>query len=146
MENTKRCLNFHNLMPVDQGFRHHYPNLCPLKAVAVREVMHLTMVHVLDTFGNIFKGDTLHKKHLPNGLDGIQMSKGGATHAIVCCFCPYSCSNDDYTYQHLLATQPYHPVGLWDMLWVHEWVLIQNQGACTGSSEEDLQGVIPLML
>ena len=32
------------------------------------------------------------------------MSKGGAAHAIVCRFCPYACSNDDYTYCHLAAT------------------------------------------
>ena len=27
----------------------------------------------------------------------------GATHTIVCCFCPYACSNDDYAYWHLSA-------------------------------------------
>ena len=32
------------------------------------------------------------------------MSKGGAAHAIVCCFCLYACSNDDYMYHHLAAT------------------------------------------
>ena len=32
------------------------------------------------------------------------MSKGRAAHAIVCCFCPYACSNNDYTYLHLAAT------------------------------------------
>ena len=31
------------------------------------------------------------------------MRKGGAAHAIVCCFCPYTCSNDDYAYRHLAA-------------------------------------------
>ena len=36
MEDTKRCLDFHNLMPVDQGFRCRDPNLHHLKAVAVR--------------------------------------------------------------------------------------------------------------
>ena len=111
MEDMKRCLDFHKSMPVDQGFRHHDPNLHCLKAVAVREVMHLTMILVLDkdhthysdTFGNIFEGDTLCKKHFPNGPNGIKTRRGGATHAIVCCFCPYACSNDDYAYWHLLA-------------------------------------------
>ena len=32
------------------------------------------------------------------------MSKGMATHTIVCCFCPYTCSNNDYAYHHLVAT------------------------------------------
>ena len=32
------------------------------------------------------------------------MRKGGATHAIVCRFCPYTCLNDDYTYHHLATT------------------------------------------
>ena len=31
-------------------------------------------------------------------------SKGGAAHVIVCHFCPYACTNDDYTYHHLVAT------------------------------------------
>ena len=78
----------------------------------VKEVTHLTMILVLDedhthysnAFRNIFEEDTLHKKHFPDGLQGIKMSKGGAAHAIVCCFCPYTCSNDDYTYHHLMAT------------------------------------------
>ena len=78
----------------------------------VKEVMHLTMIIVLDddhmhysdAFRNIFEEDTLHKKHFPDGLQGIMMSKGGATHAIVCHFCPYACSNDDYAYHHLAAT------------------------------------------
>ena len=59
--------------------------------------------HYNDTFGNIFEGGALCKKCFPNGSDGIQMRKGGATHAVVCCFCPHACSNDDYTYHHLLA-------------------------------------------
>ena len=112
MEDSKRCLDFHDSTPVDQSFRHHDPNLHHLKAVAVKEVTHLTMILVLDEdhthysdpFGNIFKKDTLHKKHFPDGLDGITMSKGGATHTIVCCFCPYACLNDDYAYHHLVAT------------------------------------------
>ena len=112
MEDTKRCLDFCNSMPIDQGFRHCDPNLCCLKAVVVREVTHLTMIlmldenhtHYSDAFGNIFEGDALHKKHFPNGPDGIKTKRGGATHAIVCHFCPYTCLNDDYTYQHLFAT------------------------------------------
>ena len=32
------------------------------------------------------------------------MSKSGAAYAIVCHFCPYACSNDDYAYHHLTAT------------------------------------------
>ena len=110
MEDMKRCLDFHDLMPIDQNFRHD-PNLCHLKAVMVKEVMHLTMILVLDedhthysdAFRNIFKGDTLHKKHFPNGPDDIKMRKGGAAHAIVCHFCPYTCLNDDYTYHQLAA-------------------------------------------
>ena len=70
MEDSKRCLDFHNSMPVDQTFRCHDPNLHCLKAVAVKEVTHLTMIIVLDedhmhysdTFRNIFKEDTLCKK------------------------------------------------------------------------------------
>ena len=111
MEDTKRCLDFCNSMPIDQGFRHHDPNLHHLKAVTVREVMHLTMILVLDedhthysdAFGDIFEGDALHKKHFPDGPNGIQTKRGGATYAIVCHFCPYACSNDDYTYRHLSA-------------------------------------------
>ena len=111
MESTKRCLDFCNLMPVDQGFRHQDLNLHQLKAVAVKEVMHLTMIlmldkdhtHYNDTFGNIFEGGTLCKKHFPDGSGGIQTRKGGAAHAIVCCFCLHTCSNNDYAYCHLSA-------------------------------------------
>ena len=98
--------------PVDQTFRCCDPNLCHLKAVAVKEVSHLTMIiildkdhmHYSDAFGNIFKEDTLQKKQFPDGLEGIMMSKGGVAHVIVCHFCPSACSNDDYTYHHLVAT------------------------------------------
>ena len=111
MEDMKWCLDFHNSMPVDQGFRCHDPDLHCLKAVTLREVTHLTMIlmldkdhtHYSDTFGNIFKGDTLHKKHFPNGPNGIKTRSRVAAHAIVCHFCPYTCSNNDYTYQHLSA-------------------------------------------
>ena len=111
MEDMKRCLDFHDSMPVDQDFRHHDPNLYHLKAIVVKEVTHLTMIlmldedhtHYSDAFGNIFEGDALHKKCFPDGPDGIQMRKGGAAHAIVCHFCPYTCLNDDYAYHHLAA-------------------------------------------
>ena len=84
MEDTKRCLDFHESMPVDQNFRHCDPNLHHLKAVMVKEVTHLTMIlildedhtHYSDTFRNIFEGDTLHKMHFPNGLDGIKTRVG----------------------------------------------------------------------
>ena len=106
MEDMKRCLDFHDSMPIDQNFRCHDPNLSHLKAVMVKEVMHLTMVlildkdhtHYSDAFRYIFEGDTLCKKHFPIGLNGIQTRKGGAAHAIVFCFCPYTCLNDDYSY------------------------------------------------
>ena len=110
MEDLKRYLDFHNSMPVDQTFRYCDPNLHHLKAVTVK-VTHPTMIiilddqhmHYSDMFRNIFE-DTLCKKHFPNGLQGIMMSKGGAAHTIVCRFCPYTCSNDDYAYRHLVAT------------------------------------------
>ena len=64
MEGMKRCLDFCNSTPVDQGFRHQNPNLHRLKAVAIKEVTHLTIILVLDedhthysnAFRNIFKG------------------------------------------------------------------------------------------
>ena len=64
MEDMKRSLDFCDLTPIDQGFRHRDPNLHHLKAVTVKEVMHLTMILVLDedhthysdAFGNIFEG------------------------------------------------------------------------------------------
>ena len=82
-----------------------------LKAMAVKEVTHLTMILVLDedhthysdAFGNIFEGGALCKKHFPDGSSGIKMRKGGATQAIVCHFCPHACSNDNYAYCHLVA-------------------------------------------
>ena len=75
MEDLKRCLDFHNLMPVDQTFRCRDPNLHCLKAVTVKEVMHLTMIIVLDedhthysdVLRNIFKEETLCKKHFLDG-------------------------------------------------------------------------------
>ena len=96
LEGMNRSLDFHGTTPTDQGFRHHDPNLCCLKATAVKEVKHLMMVivfdedhtHYSDAFGNIFKEDTLHKKQFPDSPKGVTMSKGGAAHTIVCCFCP----------------------------------------------------------
>ena len=111
MESTRRCLDFRDSTPVNQEFHRRDPNLRCLKAVAVKEVEHLTMVLVLDedhthysdAFGNIFESGTFSKKWFPEGSDGIQMKKGGPTQAIVCHFCPYACLNDDYTYHHLAA-------------------------------------------
>ena len=88
MESTGRCLDFRDLnMPVDQEFRHRDPNLRRLKAIAVKEVEHLTMVLVLDkdhmhysdAFGNIFESGALSKKWFPKGSDGIKTKKGGPT-------------------------------------------------------------------
>ena len=100
------------MTPVDQTFRCHDLNLCHLMTVALAEVQHLMMIIVLDedhthysdAFGNIFEEDTLHKKQFLDGPGGVSMSKGGAAHAIVHCFGPYTCSNDDYTYCHLAST------------------------------------------
>ena len=100
MESMKRCLDFHDLTPVDQEFRHQDLNLHHLKAVAVKEVAHLTMIlildedhtHYSDAFGNIFKSRALCKKHFPEGSGGIKTRKGGAAWAIVCHFCPHACS------------------------------------------------------
>ena len=85
MESTGRCLDFCDSTPVDQEFRHRDPNLQCLKAVALKEVAHLTMVLVLDedhtrysdTFGNIFESGALCKKWFPKGSDGIKTKKGG---------------------------------------------------------------------
>ena len=87
MESTGRCLDFCDLMPMDQEFQHRDVNLRCLKAVAVKEVAHLTMVLVLDkdhmhysdTFGNIFESSALCKKQFPEGLDGIKTKKGRPT-------------------------------------------------------------------
>ena len=111
MESMKGCLDFHDSTPVDQGFRHQDLNLCQLKAMAIKGVAHLTMIHILDedhthysdAFGNIFEGGALCKKHFPEGLSGIKTRKGGAVWAIVYHFCPHACSNDDYAYCHLAA-------------------------------------------
>ena len=48
MEDTKRCLDYCDMTPVDQTFRHHDSNLCCLKTVALAEVHHLKMIIVLD--------------------------------------------------------------------------------------------------
>ena len=111
MESMGRCLDFCDSMPMDQDFQHRDPNLRCLKAVVVKEVAHLTMVLVLDedhthysaAFGNIFESGALCKKQFPKGSDGIKTKKGGPARAIMCHFCPHTCSNDDYTYHHLAA-------------------------------------------
>ena len=111
MESTGRCLDFRDSMPMDQEFQCRDPNLRHLKAIAVKEVAHLTMVLVLDedhthysdAFGNIFESGALCKKCFPEGLDGINTKKGGPARAIVCHFCPHACLNDDYAYHHLAA-------------------------------------------
>ena len=111
MESMKRCLDFCDSMPVDQRFRCRDPNLHLLKAMAVKEVAHLTMIlildedhtHYSDAFGNIFEGGALCKKRFPEGSSGIKMRKGRAAWVIVCHFCPHACSNDDYAYHHLVA-------------------------------------------
>ena len=80
MESMGRCLDFHDSMPMDQEFWHQDPNLCHLKAMAVKEVAHLTMVLVLDkdhthysnTFGNIFESGALCKKWFPEGSGSIK--------------------------------------------------------------------------
>ena len=100
MESMKSCLDFCDSMPVDQEFRCQDPNLCHLKAMAIKEVAHLTMTlmldedhtHYSDAFGNIFKSGALCKKHFPEGSGGIKTRKGGAAWAIVCHFCPHACS------------------------------------------------------
>ena len=48
MESMKRCLDFCDSMPMDQEFWHQDPNLHCLKAMAIKEVAHLTMVLILD--------------------------------------------------------------------------------------------------
>ena len=111
MESTGRCLDFHDSTPMDQEFRRRDTNLRRLKAIAVKEVEHVTMVLVLDedhthysdAFGNIFESGALSKKRFPEGSDGIKTKKSGPTRAIVCHFCPHACSNDDYAYHHLAA-------------------------------------------
>ena len=154
MESTGRCLDFRDLMPMDQGFRHRDLNLRHLKAVVVKEVGHLTMVLVLDedhmhysnTFGNIFESGTLSKKRFPKGSDGIKMKKGRAARAIMCHFCPYACSNDDYAYHHLAAI---HLNIQWGCRTCHAYmsgVFIKNKGACSVPPEEEPQGAIPLVM
>ena len=59
--------------------------------------------HYSNAFGDIFESGALSKKRFPEGLDGIKTKKGGPAQAIMCHFCPYACSNDDYAYRHLAA-------------------------------------------
>ena len=60
-------------------------------------------MHYSDVFGNIFESGALSKKQFPKGSDGIKTKRGRPTRAIVCHFCPHTCSNDDYAYRHLAA-------------------------------------------
>ena len=111
IESMGRCLDFRDLTPVDQEFRRQDPNLQCLKAIAVKEVEHLTMVLVLDedhmhysdTFGNIFESGVLCKKQFPEGSDSIKTRKADPPQAIMCHFCLHTCLNDDYAYRHLTA-------------------------------------------
>ena len=59
--------------------------------------------HYSDAFGNVFESGALSKKRFPEGSDGIKTKKGRPARAIVCHFCSYACSNDNYTYCHLAA-------------------------------------------
>ena len=73
MESTGRCLDFHDSTPMDQEFRHRDTNLRHLKAIAVKEVEHLTMVLVLDedhthysdAFRNIFESGPYPRRGFP---------------------------------------------------------------------------------
>ena len=85
MESTERCLDFRDLTPVDQEFQCRDTNLRHLKAIAVKEVEHLTMVLVLDedhthysdAFGNIFESGALSKK-VSRGVGRHQDEEGWA--------------------------------------------------------------------
>ena len=50
-------------------------------------------MHYSDAFGNIFESGALSKKQFPEGSDGIKMKRGRPTPAIMCHFCPHTCSN-----------------------------------------------------
>ena len=123
-------------------------NLHRLKAVAIKEVTHLTMILILnkdhtpysDAFRNIFKGGALCKKCFPDGLSGIKMRKGGAAQAIVCHFCPHACSNDDYAYHHLAAIHLNIQWGCWDMFWVHQWIPVKDQETHSVPPQKELLG------
>ena len=46
----------------------------------------------------------LEKGHSPGeSSEAVKTKKGGPAQAIVCHFCLYACSNDDYAYRHLAA-------------------------------------------
>ena len=84
MESTGRCLDIRDSTPMDQEFRRRDLNLRHLKAVAVKEVEHLTMVLVLDedhthysdAFGNIFESGALSKKWFPRGVRRYKDKEG----------------------------------------------------------------------
>ena len=152
MEDSKRCLDYHDSTPMDQTFRHCDPNLHHLKVVTVKAVTHFTIITMLDenhmhysnVFGNIFKETTLCKKQFPDGPQGIMMSKGRAAHAIICHFCPYTCLNDDYTYHHLATI---HLNIQWGCMICFDFSngYLSKIREHVVPSEKELQGVIPLI-
>ena len=56
MESTKRCLDFCDLTPVDQGFRHRDPNLSVEGSGTMILVLDEDHIHYNNAFGNIFGG------------------------------------------------------------------------------------------
>ena len=84
MESTGRCLDFHDSTPMDQEFWHQDLDLRRLKAVAVKEVEHLTMVLVLDkdhthysdAFGNIFESGALVQEAVSQGVRRYKDKEG----------------------------------------------------------------------
>ena len=120
----------------------------------VKEVAHLTMVLVLDedhmhysdTFGNIFESGALCKKQFPKGSDGIKTKKGGPAQAIMCHFCLHTCLNDDYAYRHLAAIHLNIQWGCGTCYGYVSGYLLKDKGACSVPPEEELQGVVPLVM
>ena len=101
--------------------------------------------HYSNAFRNIFESGALSKKWFPKGSDGIKMKKGGAAQVIMCHFCLYACSNDDYAYHHLAAI---HLNIQWGCGTCHAYVsgvLVKNKGACSIPPEEELQRVNPFI-
>ena len=86
MESTGRCLDFRDSTPVDQEFRCRDTNLRRLKAIAVKEVEHLTMVLVLDedhthysdAFGNIFESGCSIQEEVSRGVGRYKDEEGWA--------------------------------------------------------------------
>ena len=140
-------------MPMDQEFRRWDTNLRCLKAVAVKEVEHLTMVLVLnedhthysDAFGNIFESGALSKKRFPEGLDGIKTKKGGPAPSD----CVSLLSACLFKWWLRLSSSgchtPQHSMGVRSVSRIHERVSVENKGACSVSPKEELQRAIPLV-